>query len=181
MYKVKQRDLIGEVKDFPIEVVQKMLERQVEQGNKEDVQVFQRCVIEDYPEGGFAWNETKEGQSFWSEITVEDNFDLFLKRYPGRNGYYRGVEGRGNEIIKALEEIGARNARDFEGDNVKCLYFIKENGYIGACADHSLLADILQRGFTELFLPEIETLEICGKKFRKDEVIERIKDLKEEK
>jgi len=34
MYKVKQSDLIGDIKGFPIEVVQKMIERQVEQGNE---------------------------------------------------------------------------------------------------------------------------------------------------
>lgn len=38
------------------------------------------------------------------------------------------------------------------------------------------MADVLQRGFTELFLPEIETIEIDGKKFRKDEVVEMIKE-----
>jgi len=178
MYKVTEKDLIGDIKDFPIEVVQKMLERQVEQGNEENVQVFQIIALD-----GFDWSTSEEGLTFWKEVIMQKNFDLFFKKYPRVDArvYYRGVEGRGNEIIKALEEIGARNAGYFEGDNVKCLYFIKENGYIDACADDSLLADILQRGFTELFLPEIETLEICGKKFRKDEVIERIKDLKEEK
>ena len=35
-YKVKKEDLIGEIKDFPIEVVQKMVDYQVEQGNKAD-------------------------------------------------------------------------------------------------------------------------------------------------
>ena len=44
MYKVKQSDLIGDIKGFPIEVVQKMVERQVEQGNKADVTVFQKKI-----------------------------------------------------------------------------------------------------------------------------------------
>ena len=39
-----------------------------------------------------------------------------------------------------------------------------------------LIGDILQRGFTELFLPPIETIEIDGKKFRKDEIVEIIKE-----
>ena len=181
MYKVKQSDLIGDIKGFPIEVVQKMVERQVEQGNEADVAVFQKNKNAGSSVGGIDWMEQEEND-FWRDIIMGGNFDVFFQRYRSpKNVYYRGVEDRGNEIIKALEKIGARNAGDFEGDNVKCLYFIKENGYIDACADDSLLADILQRGFTELFLPEIETLEICGKKFRKDEVIERIKDLKEEK
>ncbi len=110
---------------------------------------------------------------------VENNFNVFFKRYHNKNVYYRGVEGRGNDVIEALKKIGARNAGCFSGNYGKCLYFIKENGYIDTCADDSLVADILQRGFTELFLPEIETVEIDGKKFRKDEVIEKINGLKE--
>ena len=39
MYEVKQEDLIGDIEGFPIEVVQRMLECQVEQGNKADVSV----------------------------------------------------------------------------------------------------------------------------------------------
>jgi hypothetical protein len=82
MYKVKQSDLIGEVKDFPIEVIQKMLERQVEQGNKADVSIFQECNIEDLFDGGFEWCETEEGDIFWNEVISWKNFDLFFKRYP---------------------------------------------------------------------------------------------------
>ena len=32
--KVEQSDLIGEIKDFPIEIVQAMVDEQVRQGNK---------------------------------------------------------------------------------------------------------------------------------------------------
>lgn len=175
MYKIKQSDLIGDIKGFPIEVVQKMVERQVEQGNKSDVTVFQRRSDAAQWCGGFDFSKTAEGHSFWGNI-MENNFNVFFERYPNKNVYYRGIEGRGDEIIKALEILGARNAGCFGGNYGKCLYFIKENGYMDSCADDSLVANILQRGFTELFLPEIETIEIDGKKFRKDEVIEIIKE-----
>lgn len=42
MKKVKQSDLIGDIAGLPIEVVQKMCEEQVNQGNKFDVSVFQK-------------------------------------------------------------------------------------------------------------------------------------------
>ena len=56
------------------------------------------------------------------------------------------------------------------------LYYIDRNNNINSCHENSVLAGILQRGFTELFLPEIEAIDIDGKKFRKDEIFEIIKE-----
>jgi len=170
MYKVKQSDLTGSIRRFPIEVVQKMVEHQIEQRGKADVSVFQ--ISHNY---GFEWAKTIEGPTFWGKVT-HGNFDVFFERYPNKNVYYRGVEGRGNEIIKALERLGGKNIGYYSGNFQASLYYIKESGNIKSCADDSLIADVLKRGFTELFLPEIETIEIDGKKFRKDEVIETIKE-----
>ena len=44
-YIVKQEDLKGDIKDFPIEIVQKMVDEQVKQGNEADVTVFQENRI----------------------------------------------------------------------------------------------------------------------------------------
>ena len=82
MYKVKQEDLIGDIEGFPIEVVQRMIECQVEQGNKANVTIFQkrnRCGVES---GGFEWGDTKEKFYFWEEIIVYGKFEVFFKRYP---------------------------------------------------------------------------------------------------
>lgn len=59
-YKVKPEDLIGEIESFPIEIVQKMVDYQVAQGNKADVTVFQKSAIASRVDGGFNWSETKE-------------------------------------------------------------------------------------------------------------------------
>ena len=77
-YKVTEEDLIGELDGFPIEVVQKMVDYQVEQGNKADVAVFQidRCRIVEH--GGFDWVETKDGVSFWGNVLSYRNFDVFF-------------------------------------------------------------------------------------------------------
>ena len=76
-YKVKKEDLIGDIKNFPIEVVQKMVDYQVEQGYKADVTKFQICK-----KYGFLWFKSKEGQEFWESVIVDMNFDLFFQKYP---------------------------------------------------------------------------------------------------
>ena len=76
-YKVKKEDLIGDIKNFPIEVVQKMGDCQVEKGFKADVTKFQICK-----KYGFLWSESKDGQEFWKSVIVDMNFDLFFERYP---------------------------------------------------------------------------------------------------
>jgi hypothetical protein len=67
----------GDLIDVPIEVIAKMLERQVEQGNKEDVSVFENSI-----NGGFDWDKSKEGKQFWTEVLMYDNFNHFFEKYP---------------------------------------------------------------------------------------------------
>ena len=77
MYKVKQEDLVGGIKDFPIEVVQKMVEEQVKQSDDADVTAFQES-----PYSGFSWLKTKDGVDFWNAIIENKNFNLFFEKYP---------------------------------------------------------------------------------------------------
>lgn len=81
-YKVKQSDLIGEIKDFPIEVVQKMVEEQIAQGNAPDVTVFQNDSNATVEYDGFSWDDTEDGSIFWGKIINGHEFDLFFKKYP---------------------------------------------------------------------------------------------------
>ena len=81
-YKVKQEYLVGEIKDFPIEVVQRMVEEQVKQGNKADISVFQKSANSGHIEGGFLWIYTSEGFYFWYKVIVGKNFDKFFEKYP---------------------------------------------------------------------------------------------------
>lgn len=80
MYKVKKSDLIGDLKGFPIEVVQKMLEKQLAQGNKQNIEIFQIYIFSG--EKGFFWEQTEEGIDFWIEVISCNNFDLFFQKYP---------------------------------------------------------------------------------------------------
>ena len=80
MYKVKQEDLIGDIEGFPIEVVQRMVEYQVKQGNKADVTMFQKrnyCTVD-----GFSWKDAKEGFVFWDDVISNENFNTFFEKYP---------------------------------------------------------------------------------------------------
>ena len=164
-YIVKQEDLIGQIKGFPIEVVQRMVDCQVEQGNKADVSVFQRYKIASKLDGGFDWLNTKEREPFWLH-TTSGNFDEFFEMYPKQNKkvYYRGDEKRGNEIIKALKELGGQNSECFNGKSNTLYYFIGENNIINFIDEDDSNAEwLLKQSFTEAFLPELpkkETIKI---------------------
>ena len=80
--KITEKDLIGEIKDLPIEVVQKMVEEQVRQGNKADVGVFQKCTDSDKKHGGFEWEDTEDGFEFWAMFVLYKEFDEFFEKYP---------------------------------------------------------------------------------------------------
>lgn len=81
-YIVTADELIGDIKAFPIEVVQKMVDCQVEQGNMPNVAVFQKNCAAAKSQSGFDWNNTDEGNNFWCDVIYLDNFDLFFKIYP---------------------------------------------------------------------------------------------------
>lgn len=65
------------LKGFPKEVVEKMLDRQEEQGDERDISVFERNKI-----SGFGWRQTIEGYDFWKRVIIYKNFDLFFSKYP---------------------------------------------------------------------------------------------------
>jgi hypothetical protein len=72
----------GQLIGFPEEVVNKMLDYQVKQGNKHDVTVFEDNSCSGKEDGGFRWRETPEGIKFWSRVISSRNFDLFFQQFP---------------------------------------------------------------------------------------------------
>lgn len=129
IFNVEKSDLVGDIKDFPIEVVEKMIDEQVKQGNIPNVEVFQKCAILDDEDGGFAWNRTKDGEDFWREVIVESNFDLFFKKYRKKPNlvYIIGDRENGMDIIKTLENYGGINRHNYKGYNDSVLYYIDPN------------------------------------------------------
>ena len=79
-YKVKKEDLKGEIKDFPIEVVQKMVDCHIKQFGS--FEPYSDGALTMTPDGLFDWGETEEGVMFWWNVIIEHNFDLFFERYP---------------------------------------------------------------------------------------------------
>ena len=198
MYKVTKEDLVGEITGFPIEVVQKMVERQVEQSGKPNVSVFQKSIF-----SGFLWKDTIEGNNFWDNVICDERFDLFFEKYPKEeitdneeldtHVYYRGVWNRGDEIISELEKLGGKNDYGiYNGKDNKEYYFINPKDHLirhisaePKYRSEYLPLDLIKSFYTEKFLPEVkpdvksETIEIDGKKYNKKEVLDRMKELKE--
>ena len=72
----------GDLEGFPLEVIDKMIERQVEQGNIANVEVFETRRTSDDSYKGFYWETTEEGCYFWTSVIDNKNFDLFFEKYP---------------------------------------------------------------------------------------------------
>lgn len=75
--KVTKNDLIGDIKNFPIEIVQKMCEKQIKQGNKFSPKIFQLNKYAEKSIGGFDWDRTDEGHDYWWNIIGGEIFHLF--------------------------------------------------------------------------------------------------------
>ena len=78
---VEQSDLVGAIKEFPIEVVQEMVNEQVMQGNKANVEVFQERVHVGRICGGFDWERSLIGLKFWMNVLLNEKFDTFFQKY----------------------------------------------------------------------------------------------------
>jgi hypothetical protein len=93
----------GDIKDFPIEVVEKMLERQVKQGNKRDVSVFERLSNAEYE--GFNWKNTIEGFAFWINVISGKNFALFFEKYPKKEVLISENIRLSHDIADKIDEL----------------------------------------------------------------------------
>ena len=80
MYSVGEKDLIWDLKGFPIDVVQAMLFNQRQQHDIVDVTVFQTMRSAD--RNGFTWGASAEGWDFWDEVIHRKQFGIFYKSYP---------------------------------------------------------------------------------------------------
>lgn len=124
--KITKADLIGDIENFPIEVVEKMVEEQVRQGNKADVTIFQAASHSEHWNGGFCWGMTEDGVLFWHNIIVKRDFDVFFKKYSKVDSkvYIIGDSEIGIDIIKTLEDHGGVNKYNLEGKDDGVIYYI---------------------------------------------------------
>lgn len=66
---------------LPIEIQEKMLERQVEQGNKRNPEVFRVLITTGAEKGGFSWSFTPENYYFWYMILIKGIIEYFSTIY----------------------------------------------------------------------------------------------------
>ena len=183
IFKVEQSDLVGSIKDFPIEVVEKMIEEQVKQGNCPNVEVFQNYPNADTADGGFNWSDTKDGYDFWMEVIDDDNFELFFEKYPKKANliYIAGDSEIGMDIIKTLEKYGGINEHNYKGERDDVAYYIEpNNNFIEVCDfDTNIkLWEVLMATYTPIEAEEsvLEvTMEEIAEKFGVDVTNLRIK------
>ena len=77
--KVKKKQLSGKIADFPLHLVQRMVDEQVKQGNIADPRVFAYMPSANKVEDGFDWDKTDEGDKFWSNVIRFKCFHLIPK------------------------------------------------------------------------------------------------------
>lgn len=70
----------GEIENFPMEIIAKMLEHQVAQARPENIAIFENFISDERL--GFDWTKTPEGWDFWRRIIMHNLFDVFYKKYP---------------------------------------------------------------------------------------------------
>lgn len=121
-YKVTEKDLIGDIKEFPIAIVEKMLERQQEQKGCTNIKTLQTAVS-----GAFQWASTSEGHTFWENVILYKYFNIFFKKYPKNNNYvyiYQDGTKNGDDIIETLEARGGVNKFALKADEYGFMYYI---------------------------------------------------------
>lgn len=84
-FNLTQKDLVGDLKGFPIGIVVRMLEEQKKQKNNVDVKVFQENRFSD--QDGFVWENTVDEELFWFEIMSNGDFTLFFEKHPEYKKY----------------------------------------------------------------------------------------------
>jgi len=58
--------------------------------------------------------------------------------------YIRGVEGRGNEVIKMLTDLGGENSCLLNGEDVMLIYFIRHDIEISYVMEDSELSKMVK-------------------------------------
>lgn len=172
---ITKKDLVGQIANFPLEVVERMVFEQVNQFNKPNPTLFAKSKTAAARQGGFNWSETYDGHHFWDDVIRLKDFDSFFKRYPkkymedsSKNTdsnlvYAIGVMGNGEKVIEALVSHGGINTRGHYGDEPTYLYYIDpETNYIEICGENEFdepLRKVLEATYTRIEI-EDTTVEV---------------------
>jgi len=93
----------GDIKGFPKRIVKEMLKRQVKDGNPKNVKVFENDRHASVDDGGFKWEKTKEGNDFWEDVIINENFNLFFDKISKTKSKFKGyLKNTPKEVVKLL-------------------------------------------------------------------------------
>ena len=70
----------GDILGFPMPVIEAMLRYQENQGNPRNITIFKNRKWTSKNSGGFDWKTTKEGDEFWDDVILRENFDVFFEK-----------------------------------------------------------------------------------------------------
>lgn len=84
----------GEIEGLPAPILKRMMECQVEQGNKADHTVFENCKCASKSGRGFDWSVTAEKSAFWTTAITYGDYSRFFEMYP---------ETKPEKVEKSLE------------------------------------------------------------------------------
>lgn len=172
VFEIKKRHLVGEIEDFPMEVVERMVYEQASQRQKMNPTVFAIKNSAGPCEGGFSWAATEDGHSFWEKVVRYKDFDLFFSKYPRKTVVYEneskkwvyavGSRNNGKKVIDGLIEHGGVNQLNYTGNCEDWIYYIEPTTNIIRGCDvnnESKLYEVIVTLFTELEI-EDTTVEV---------------------
>ena len=84
----------GEIEGLPAPILKRMMECQVEQGNKADYTVFENWKCASKSGRGFDWSVTAEKSAFWTTAITYGDYSRFFEMYP---------ETKPEKVEKSLE------------------------------------------------------------------------------
>lgn len=133
IFEINKSHLVGEIADFPMEVVERMVYEQVSQRQKINPTVFAIKNSAAPGEGGFSWAATVDGYAFWEKVIRHKDFDLFFSKYPRKTVvseskkyvYAVGDPKNRRKVIDALKEHGGVNQLNYTGDCETWIYYIE--------------------------------------------------------
>lgn len=100
-FDLKEKDLTGQLKGYPLEVVELMLKEQVNQKNYLSLEIFKVDIEATQEYGGFDWGESEDGLEFWTQVIRYRNFNKFFEKYPRKREIFYTKEKK-HELIKIL-------------------------------------------------------------------------------
>lgn len=148
-YKVTEKDLIRNIEGFPIEVVEKMLEKQQIQRGYTNITTLQDSVC-----GTFQWCNTSEGHDFWRKVILNKDFNLFFKKYPKKSKYvyiYQDSTKNPKDVINTLVKYGGINSLKLTGESTGAIYYSRPNdNKIAAVNPDSSEGSLVKTFYTEI-------------------------------